>query len=143
MADTPTLAEQVAALRRTLHRAISSRLAQKSERPFVQLLALKVVARGELDTQAALAERLLIDPPAASRLVAQLVEDGLLTRAEGRDRRCTVLQLTAAGRRELKTLEEALDAVDARVRRALSPRQYEALLEQTTHLIRALGEDDQ
>lgn len=140
MRRSQTLAEQVGALRRTLHRAISGRLARETDHSFVELLALRVVAAGEVSTQGALAERLMIDPPAASRLVTRLEQDGLVTRTAGADRRCAVLSLTNDGRRELQALEETLRWVDAKVRRELPSAEYDALLERMEALTRALAE---
>lgn len=138
MARSLTLAGQVAALRRTLLQAITARLALSTDRPFVQLLALHVVQAGEVETQAQLAERLLIDPPAASRLVTRLERDGLLVRSAGKDRRCICLKVTAAGRAELKALQEASEFVEARVRRSLSRREYDELMRLSDKLSRAL-----
>jgi len=60
----------------------------------MQLLALRVIDRGEVQAQSALAERLTVDPPAVSRLVERLAEDGLLKRCPGEDRRCVRLEVT-------------------------------------------------
>ena len=65
-----TYGEQVGSLRRTLHRAIVLHVAERSDRPIPQLMALRVIASSEVQTQAELAERLLIDAPAASRMVS-------------------------------------------------------------------------
>ncbi len=102
-----TLAEQVASLRRALHRLISRRVSGRTRRPFQQLLALKAIGVDGVRTQAALAERLLVDAPAVSRMVDRLEEDGLVRRCAGEDRRCVRLEVTEASRAEIAVLQEA------------------------------------
>jgi MarR family transcriptional regulator, transcriptional regulator for hemolysin len=122
---TMTLAEQVGSLKRALHRVLVRRLAGSTERPLLQLSALRVIARDEARTPSELSARLLIDAPAASRLVDRLARDGLLRRAEGADRRRVHLKLTPAGRSELRLLEEALGSVDDELRRHLTPKELD------------------
>ncbi|WP_395857041.1 MarR family winged helix-turn-helix transcriptional regulator [Cystobacter fuscus] len=92
-----------------------------------QLVALKVIAQREVHTQAQLAERLLIDAPAASRLVDRLQEDGLVTREAGADRRCVRLQVTNACWPEVEVLEDEARRVDEEVARHLSPEEMSEL----------------
>lgn len=94
----------------------------------MQLAALQAVSRGQVQTQAQLAERLLIDAPAASRMVMKLARDGLLRRCPGPDRRCVGLQVTRAGKRALTALTRTIRAFDREVRRHLSPTEYTAVL---------------
>jgi len=115
-----TLAEQVGALRRTLYRLLTRRLSGKTRRPLTQLLAVKFVAERGVRTQAELAERLLVDAPAVSRLVDRLEEEGLMERCAGEDRRCVKLQATDAGRAELGVLEEATQSLDEDASRYLT-----------------------
>ncbi|WP_332307165.1 MarR family winged helix-turn-helix transcriptional regulator [Stigmatella aurantiaca] len=115
-----TLAEQVASLRRTLHRFITRRLSKRTRRPFQQLLALKYIARQEARTQASLAERLMVDAPAASRLVDRLEDEGLVKRCAGVDRRCVRLEVTPASQEHLDVLSEAAEWVDVEASRHLS-----------------------
>lgn len=115
-----TLAEQVGALRRTLYRLLTRRLSGKTRRPLTQLLAVKFVAAGGVRTQAELAERLLVDAPAVSRLVDRLEEEGLMKRCAGEDRRCVKLQATDAGQAELGALEEAAQSLDEDASRCLT-----------------------
>ncbi|WP_375765258.1 MarR family transcriptional regulator [Archangium gephyra] len=107
-----TLAEQVGALRRTLYRLLTRRLSGKTRRPFTQLLAVKFIAMRDVRTQAELAERLLVDAPAVSRMVDRLEEEGLVKRCAGEDRRCVRLQVTEASLPELKLLEDASQWLD-------------------------------
>ena len=121
-----TYAEQVGSLRRALHRALVRHLAERTERPVMQLLALRAISRTEVQTQAQLAERLLIDAPAASRLVATLEEEKLVKRTTGEDRRCVCLSVTAAAKKEIAVIEEALRWLDGEVRQNVSAKEYEA-----------------
>jgi DNA-binding MarR family transcriptional regulator len=127
-----TLPEQVAYLRRTMHRLITRRLSVRTSRPLMQLLALKAVAMEGVRTQAALAERLLVDAPATSRLVDRLVEDGLVKRCAGEDRRCVRLEVTEAAQPELAVLQEESQALEDVASQHLMPaelRELKRLLE--------------
>lgn len=115
-----TLAEQIGALRRTLYRLLTRRLSVKSRRPLTQLLAVKFIAARGVRTQAELAERLLVDAPAVSRLVDRLEEEGLVKRCAGEDRRCVKLQATDAGRVAMEALEEATLSIDEDAARCLT-----------------------
>jgi MarR family transcriptional regulator for hemolysin len=122
-----TLAEQVASVRRALHRLLTRRLSKRTERPFMQLLALRVIDRGEVRGQAALAERLMVDPPAVSRLVDRLVEDGLLKRCAGEDRRCVRLEVTETGHAEAALLHEDLQWLEGEARKHLTTQETKQL----------------
>jgi MarR family transcriptional regulator for hemolysin len=122
-----TVAEQVASVRRTIHRLLTRRLSKRTDRPFMQMLALKVIARGEVGSQSALAERLLVDPPAVSRLVDRLVEDGLLKRGAGEDRRCVRLEVTSEGREEVELLHAELRRLETDVRKHLTAQESKTL----------------
>jgi DNA-binding MarR family transcriptional regulator len=114
-----TLAEQVASLRRTLRRLLSERLGEQTGRPFMQLLALKAIA-DRVGSQVALAERLSVDPPAVSRLVDRLEEDGLVMRRAGENRRCVRLELTDKGQGELALLHAGLQWMDGELHKYLA-----------------------
>lgn len=122
-----TLAEQVASFRRTAHKLLARRLSKRTERPLMQLLALKVIDRGEVHSQAALAERLLVDPPAVSRLVDRLVKDGLMKRCAGQDRRCVRLEVTAEGHQEVAVYHAELERLEAEVRKYLTAQEAKTL----------------
>jgi MarR family transcriptional regulator, transcriptional regulator for hemolysin len=122
-----TLAEQVASVRRTIHRLLTRRLSRKTERPFMQMVALKAIDRGEVMSQAALAERLLVDAPAVSRLVDRLVEDGLLERCAGEDRRCVRLEVTRAGQKEVAVYHAELERLESEVRKHLTAQEVKTL----------------
>lgn len=102
------------------------RVALRSDRPVTQLLALRSICLNEVKTQSELAERLLIDAPAASRMLARLEGEGLIKRTEGSDRRCVRLQVTAAARREITAIDEGLRWLDREVRRHLSRKEVDA-----------------
>jgi DNA-binding MarR family transcriptional regulator len=114
-----TLIEQLARIHRNAERLVRRRIASRTDRPFLQLRALRVIRSGEIHTQAALAERLTIDAPATSRLVDRLVDDGLVSRRPGADRRCICLDVTPAGAAEIAVLDEAVAWVEKEVRRLL------------------------
>lgn len=123
-----TFAEEVGLLRRTLHRALAKKLANESDRPLLQLFALRFIANGEVCTQADLAERLLIDPPAASRLVSKLEGDGLLRRRQGSDRRCVKLEITARGKPHVEVYEEGLSWLEREVKKHATAKELELVM---------------
>lgn len=93
----------------------------------MQMLALRVIDRGEVSSQTALVERLLVDPPGVSRLVDRLVKDKLLKRSEGEDRRCVHLEVTAAGQAEAAFLHTELQELDDEVRQLLTAQEVRTL----------------
>ncbi|WP_223645060.1 MarR family winged helix-turn-helix transcriptional regulator [Corallococcus sp. EGB] len=93
----------------------------------MQLLVLKNIGVHGIHSQAVIAERLLIDAPAVSRLVDRLEEDGLVERRAGENRRCVRLEITEAGRREFHALELAAQWVDAQARAFLPPPEADEL----------------
>ncbi len=115
-----TFAEQVGDLRRTLHRALKRRLAGETPRPLNQLLALRSIAEFEVQLQAELSDRLLMDAASVSRLVDLLEREGLLRRCEGADRRSVRLEVTAAAQKDVERVRAALQWLDAQVRSLLS-----------------------
>jgi DNA-binding MarR family transcriptional regulator len=134
-----TFVEQVAQVRRTLYRGLTRRLALVTQRPFRDLLALRAISRHEVVTQVDLADRLLVDASAVSRLVDRLVKDGLLRRREGADRRSVRLELTTAAALEISRLDRALAVTENEVRGALTAREFEAALRVLAKLHGALG----
>ncbi|MBN1205194.1 MAG: MarR family transcriptional regulator [Myxococcaceae bacterium] len=122
-----TLVEQLASVRRALHRVLSRRLSRRTDRPFTQMLALKVISRGEVRSQAALAERLLVDAPAVSRMVERLAEEGLLKRCAGEDRRCVRLEVTPAGRAQAAVFEEEGQWLEGELRKHLTAQEVKML----------------
>jgi len=121
-----TFAEQLASLRRAVRRHLSEILGGRTSRPITQLLALKAISEG-VRNQVALAERLMVDPPAVSRLVERLVEDGLARRMAGEDRRCVRLELTPEGELELGLLRETLRVLDGELLQYLSHEELSEL----------------
>jgi len=131
--------QSLAALKRTAHRALLLRLGTKSRRPLQQLVALRVIAREEVRTQSALAERLMIDRPAVSRLVDRLEQDGLLVRQSCDDRRCIALAVTTAAQPELKALEDALSWLDGEIRARVPATELRATIRVMERLQAALS----
>ncbi len=136
-----TLCEQVGGLRRSLHRLLYRRLAARTRRPFHQLLALKVIAIRGVKTQAQLAERLLIDAPATSRLVDKLVDEGLVTREAGEDRRCVHLKVSNACWPEVEVMEEETRRVDEEIARFLTAEEMAELKRLLDKVQQALGQN--
>jgi DNA-binding MarR family transcriptional regulator len=135
-----TLPEQIALLRRTLHRLLADRLSEQTSRPLMQLLTLKVVAQTEGGRgQAYVAERLMVDPPAMSRLVDRLEEDGLVTRQAGENRRCVRLEITPAGLKELEPLRTALRELEEEMGEQLTGAELEELKRLLEKLQAGLG----
>jgi MarR family transcriptional regulator for hemolysin len=118
-----TLAEQIGAVRRVLNRALGRHVAQKSNRPLLHLIALRAISRVEVRTQAELAERLLIDAAAVSRLVDRLEQEGLVTRHAGENRRCVRLEVTRAARREIEIIDLGLDWLDRQIKAQLNQQE--------------------
>lgn len=122
-----SLCEQLASVRRGTHRLLTRRLTVRTRRSLHQLVALKVIALRGVHTQAQLAEHLLIDAPAASRLVDRLAEDGLVTREAGTDRRCVRLRVTNACWPEVEVLEDEGRRVDEEVAKHLTAEEMSEL----------------
>lgn len=99
-------------LRRAMRPVLIKRIAQESDRSLQQLLALRSIALKQVETQAALASRLVIDAPAANRLVARLEQDGLVQRVRGKDRREVRLKVTAAAAPEIRAVRIGLEWLD-------------------------------
>jgi len=136
-----TLVEQVSSLRRGIHRLMNRRLNAQTRRPIQQLVALKVIALGEVRSQVELAERLSIDAPAASRLVDRLVEDGMVTRCAGENRRCVKLQATHSVWPEVEVLGEAARRVDEELSRHLSAEEMSELRRLLDKVLAALAQN--
>jgi DNA-binding MarR family transcriptional regulator len=106
---------------------MTQQVAVETERPYQQLRALRAIAREQIDTQNALAERLCIDAPATSRLVASLEKEKLLQRLPGEDKRCVRLEVTRRANREIDTMTETLEWMDREMRRHLTEREVKTL----------------
>ncbi len=132
-----TVPEQMASLRRAIRRLLTERLGEQTSRPFMQLLALKSIADG-VRSQAAIAERMLVDAPSVSRLVARLEEDGLVKRSIAEDRRCARLELSPAGQTELNLLRDALLWTDVELLRHLTVQEMAEFKRLTVKLLTGL-----
>jgi DNA-binding MarR family transcriptional regulator len=131
-----SLGDNIMRVCRTSSRLMARRVARWSDRTYIQLRALRAIAEEGIETQVALAERLMMDAPSVSRLVARLEKDGLVVRREGEDRRCVRLSVTEAASPELAAMARAAEWLDAEVRRHLTEEEratLEALLVKLRH----------
>ncbi|MFL5343610.1 MAG: MarR family winged helix-turn-helix transcriptional regulator, partial [Hyalangium sp.] len=62
-------------------------------------------------------------------LVDRLVEDGLLKRGAGEDRRCVRLEVTEAGRKEVAVYHAELERLESDVRKHLTVQERKLLLQ--------------
>jgi DNA-binding MarR family transcriptional regulator len=95
------------------------------------LWVLQAILDCGCSSQTELSAVLWLDPAAVSRLVDKLVEDKLVKRSEGADRRSVQLEVTAAGRKELQILHGAQEELDGLMLAALNAaerKQLSALL---------------
>lgn len=122
-----TLLVQVASLRRLLARRLTHKLSEQTSRPLAQLVALKLIAVEGVRSQAALAERMMVDAPAVSRLVDRLQEDGLVKRCAGEDRRCVRLESTPASQKELELLAAGEQQLEEEARQYLTDAEIREL----------------
>ena len=68
-----------------------------------------------------------MDAPAVSRLVDRLVEDGLMKRCAGEDRRCVRLEVTDAGRKEVSVYHAELERLEGDLRKHLTVQEMKTL----------------
>jgi len=136
------LVERAGMLHKALTRRLRKQLATRTARPFQQLRALRTIdGNAERCTQATLAEKLLIDASAASRLVDRLVDEGLVERGEAVDRRCVQLAVTRAARHELAIVDDAIAELEAELVAVLGVRDARALAATLTRLTQAVVAD--
>jgi DNA-binding MarR family transcriptional regulator len=100
---------------------------------------LRHIGRNSLISQAELARATVTDPALTGRVLEPLIERGWVRRTRSEeDRRQYVLELTAAGQRVRKKVEEARDEIAAQVARALDDRDLDDLARVTTKILDAL-----
>lgn len=129
-----TLVESILCLRRTLFRVLTRRISESTERPLLQLRVLRAIARGNATSQSEVADALLIDAAAVSRIVDRLRDDGLLVRSEGKDRRSVRLDVTEAAQGELDAFAADLEWLDSMAKQHLSTEELETLVRLMTKL---------
>lgn len=137
-----TPGERIFLVCRGLHRLLTHQVSEKTERPLLHLRALHAIEKEDVRTQAALAERLIIDAPAVSRLVDRLEEDGLLKRTAGENRRCTAVTVTAAAMPHIACLREGYESLDGTIASLLTEKEartLELLLEKIHHGVQNPG----
>jgi DNA-binding MarR family transcriptional regulator len=117
MDDLSRIARVVARLARVVERASAS-----GDLSLPQYRVLATVTEGD-ERASLLASRLALAKPTITAVVDGLVERGLIERCDvAGDRRAVRLHITAAGRKALRTAEEAIDgALEALFARLDSP----------------------
>lgn len=118
-----TLVDPIVSLLRGTLRQLGRDVTEETGRTLNQIRALRAIARENIRTQAELADRLLIDAAATSRLVDKLEEEGLLQRCEGENRRCVRLEVSTAAQPELRAMKKAEDRLDAEFRACLTAKE--------------------
>ena len=115
-----------------LHRVVDRRMARDFPHPKPpenQLALLRLVGGREGITVREAADVLLMQPTNVSTLVSQLVEAGLLTRAQDdQDRRVAHLHVTDEARARIEGADAAMGDVLAEGLRRMEPAQADAVL---------------
>ena len=94
----------------------------------MQLVLLKAVALDDVRSQAALAERLLMDAPAVSRMVDRLEEEGWVRRGPGADRHSVRLEVTPEGMAQVEVYLAGLQWMQEEVSKHLPPHELSELM---------------
>jgi len=103
---------------------------------------LRHIGRHTRISQAVLARATLTDPALTGRTIESLIERGWVRRTRSdEDRRQYVLELTAAGERARKRVEEARDRIAKRMAAVLDPRDVKDFDRIATKILGAFGGD--
>jgi DNA-binding MarR family transcriptional regulator len=140
--DTIDTTEVASRLRLGVTR-LARRLRQEAEAGITPslLIALSSIERRGRMTIGELSAVEQVQPPTMTRIVAALVEAGLVTREpDADDRRVAWVRVTPAGARLLRRSRKRKDEYLAKRLRALSPREIEVLDEAAGILERLMGE---
>ena len=140
---TPDLAETAAHLRLAITRT-ARRMRQEagSELGPSALAALATIERAGPLTPSELAKQERVQRPTATRVIARLVEEGLVTRtADPADGRCAIVTATAEGRVHLRRLRKRKNAYLARRMREL-PEDDVAALERAAEILERVLEGE-
>jgi DNA-binding MarR family transcriptional regulator len=141
-ADTAELSAAVDAVRRLIR---GLRLAEQRTRTTTGLSAAQLFVLGQLRdadgvSLTELAERTLTDRTSVSAVVERLERDGSVrSERDPRDRRRTLVRITAAGRRRLSAAPRAPTAQLLAALRRLEPRQRRGLTSHLVALLDAMG----
>jgi len=106
-----------------------------------QWVVLRTLYDNEGATLSEAARAVGVDKSTLSRMVERLVQKGLATRSEGRDRRSVGLALTAAGKKLVLQSAKLADENDKAFFHTLSARQHEEFLSTIKQLLTANGWD--
>lgn len=135
-----SLVENILGLRRTIFRVLGRRISERGGRPLLQLRVLRAIAKGAVNSQSEVAECLMIDAGAVSRLVDRLEGDGLLIREEGKDRRSLRLRATPQAFLEVEAFDADLAWLDEVAGKSLSAEELESFMTLVDKLTTGFGE---
>lgn len=102
-----------------------------------QLTVLQMLSGQGATTQARLAELLAVDSTTLSRNVKVLEGNGWVEGSEGTDRRERHLRLTDTGREVVKKAEKPWSRAQEKLKAALGPGEWEALLQASDAVTKA------
>ncbi|MEY8840528.1 MarR family winged helix-turn-helix transcriptional regulator [Cribrihabitans sp. XS_ASV171] len=115
------------------HRSVSQSLSERLRKHGIKIEAWRVMEcldAGERLTMGELAKRALVNPPALSKLVDRMVQDGLVHRKVAEeDHRQVNLLLTALGRMRMLRIRQEVDEQDRRLSDILDSDSVEFLHE--------------
>jgi MarR family transcriptional regulator, organic hydroperoxide resistance regulator len=129
MTDLLDLFHQLVRFETELWNAVDARLRDEFDLPLSRLEPMQVIARRPSCRVNDIAEELSITIGGTSKLVDRIEAAGhCIRRANPDDRRSSVIELTAAGRRVLANAVKAFeDELETRIRSALSTRSLQQL----------------
>ena len=107
---------------------ITRRMEQKTKCSQTRGFVLATLRGGATLNQNQIATQLGLDRTVVHRTVKSLIREGLVSEKKAPSGRALLLQLTSEGHRYRSVLIEQRRAVDAQLRRQLSPRQFATLI---------------
>ncbi|MCA0201742.1 MAG: MarR family transcriptional regulator [Proteobacteria bacterium] len=114
---------------------ISNRLRAQFNTTLPRFDVMAALARSEGDlTMGELSKWLLVSNGNVTGVVSRLVKDGLVERRRAKDRRVQYVRLTAAGRRQFKTIAAAHEGWINQMLDPLSDRDVRSLMQQLSKL---------
>jgi len=99
---------------------------------------LHALALSKIATQSQLGAILSIDPTTLSRTLRPLLRNKWIERSPGNDRREQYLQLTAAGRKQMKKAQPTWFRAQARLRKSLGDKDWDRLQRLLTRAVEAV-----
>jgi DNA-binding MarR family transcriptional regulator len=109
---------------------ITRRMEQKTRCSQTRGFVLATLRGGAALNQNQIATLLGLDRTVVHRTVKSLIREGLVSERKAPSGRALLLQLTAKGNRYRSVLIQQRRALDAKLRRRLSPRQFSTLIRQ-------------